>query len=196
MKKLTKNNQLESNLELYYVFALADKCPVTCHSIAGFAKNYPVPLPKNFLSLKEYVKNFFSHIDKAKINKITKVSVEDVEIYTAWRIWKGKRLNPKSLIFNTLCRNKALLIGNKSMEELHRSASRILRVKNQITEVINNCKDEDLAERLEEIKTATTLHTEIAIRFYNKVLENYTESLKEIDLYILEQQKLGGTNND
>jgi hypothetical protein len=111
------------------------------------------------------------------------------------RIWKEKRFNPNNLIINSVCRNKALLIGCKSMEELHKSGSRILRVKNQITDVIDNCKDEHLAERLEEIKTAVNLHSEIAIQFYNKVLENYKESLKEIDLYILDQQKLGGSDN-
>lgn len=196
MKKLTKNNQLESNLELLYVFALADKCPVECRSISGYVNNFELPLPKRFLVLNDFAKKFFSYLNNSKERQVKNknIFIEDVEIYFAWKIWKAKRLDPKNLIFNSLCRNKAYLLGSGNMQELHKSASRILRVKNQLTETINNCKDENLTNTLEEIKTAVYIHTEIAITFYNKVLENYNQSLKEIDLYI-DQQKLGGTDN-
>jgi hypothetical protein len=198
MKKLTKDNQLESNLELQYVFALSDKCPVECRSISGYVNNFEPPLPKSFLVLHDFAKKFFSYLNnsKARQAKNKNIFIEDVEIYFAWKIWKEKRLDPKNLIFNSVCRNKAILLGNKSMVEIHKSASRILRVKNQLTETIANCKDETLTNTLEEIKTSVYIHTEIAVTFYNKVLENYNESLKEIDLYILDQQKLGGTNGD
>lgn len=200
MKKLTKNNQfesnLESNLELQYIFALSDKSPVSCHSIAGYLKNYPIPLPKTFLELNDFVKAFFTHIDSSKINKKHKTLIEDAEIYVAWRIWKQKRIKPKILILNKLCRDKAYLIGYNSLEELHKSASRISRVTNQIDDVIRNCKDEKLAERLEEIQSAVNVHAEIALNFYSKVLENYKECLKELDVHILDQQKLGGKEDE